>query len=83
MNYPARVHKEKTGFYLEFIDFPNAFTQGDTMDELTENARDVLSMAIKHFLDKGSVVPQPSVISGDDIILMEPYPEILKGMSTL
>lgn len=80
MKYPARVITEKDGFSTVFIDFSNAFTQGDTMDELKENARDVLSMAIKHFLDKDREVPQPSVISGDDIIQVEPFPEIRQRM---
>ncbi|MHC9544597.1 MAG: type II toxin-antitoxin system HicB family antitoxin [Vulcanimicrobiota bacterium] len=80
MKYPAKVIKEKEGFSIIFIDFPNAFTQADTVDELKENAEDVLSMAIKHFLDKGRDVPQPSEVSDADIILVEPFPEIRQRM---
>ncbi|MDQ7827169.1 MAG: type II toxin-antitoxin system HicB family antitoxin [Candidatus Eremiobacteraeota bacterium] len=76
MMYPARVKKEDVGFYAVFVDFPNAFTQADSMGELAENTRDVLSMAIKHLLDKDREVPKPSEVTGDDIILVEPYPEI-------
>jgi predicted RNase H-like HicB family nuclease len=80
MLYPARVSTEKDGFFTVFIDFTNAFTQGDTLDELKENAQDVLSMAIKHFLDKGEEFPKPSKAAGDDIIWVEPFPEIRQRM---
>ncbi len=42
IEYPARFKKEERFFFCRFIDFPDiAFTQGLTMDELKENARDV------------------------------------------
>jgi len=80
ITYPATVIKEESGFSLVFVDFPNAFTQGETMEELKENARDVLSMAVKHLLDTGKDLPFPSAAAGDTIIVVEPYPEIRQRM---
>ncbi|MHC9544604.1 MAG: type II toxin-antitoxin system HicB family antitoxin [Vulcanimicrobiota bacterium] len=84
MNYPAKWEKESETMYsLGFIDFPGAITQGKDMQELHRCAQDVLSLAIKFNLDRNIEIPEPSQIQGDDIIMIEPYPEILKRMSTL
>jgi predicted RNase H-like HicB family nuclease len=81
IEYPARFEKEEKFFFCRFIDFPDiAFTQGLTMDELKENARDVLSMAIKHYLDNDMDVPPSSKADGTDIIMVEPFPEIRQRM---
>lgn len=76
MKYPARIIKEEKGYSLIFVDFPNAVTQGETLEELLKNGKDVLSIAIKHLIDRGREMPEPSDIGGDDILQIEPYPRI-------
>lgn len=81
MKYPARCQKESdTMYFLEFIDFPSAITQGKDMEEVERRARDVLSMAIKYNLDRDIDIPEPSEVTCTDIILVEPFPEIRQRM---
>ncbi|MHC9544629.1 MAG: type II toxin-antitoxin system HicB family antitoxin [Vulcanimicrobiota bacterium] len=77
MKYAARYEKESENMYFcKFIDFPNAFTQGDTMEELSEMARDVLSLVLEDYLDDEREFPAPTQVEGEDILWAEPYPEI-------
>ncbi|MDQ7825886.1 MAG: hypothetical protein RDV48_23995 [Candidatus Eremiobacteraeota bacterium] len=81
MRYPARYQKESdTMYFIEFIDFPHAITQGKNLDELRSRSQDVLSMAIKHNLNRDIAIPEPSQVEGDDVIWVEPYPEIRQRM---
>ena len=69
--YPAIVHKGTDGgFWAEFVDF-NAFSQGETLDELMGNAEEAMTCHIEDELKNGSVLPTPTDIrqirtSGDD-----------------
>jgi len=76
LKYAARIIEERKGFSIEFIDFPNAVTQGDTIDELLKNGRDVLSIALKHLIDRGREMPIPSDACGDNIAWIEPSAKI-------
>jgi predicted RNase H-like HicB family nuclease len=77
LKYPARFKNSKAGdldcFYLEFIDFPDAFTQGLNLKELEENGRDVLSLTLESMVEDNEKIPPPSGIQGKDIIYIEPY----------
>ena len=80
IKYPARYEHDKIGkekgYYLEFIDIPDAFTQGYTIEELYEMGQDVLSLILEDYLDENKEIPIPSTIEGDNILHIEPYPEI-------
>lgn len=82
LKYPAKWKKSKADhaecLFLEFIDIPDAFTQGLTMDELIENGRDVLSLTIKCMLEDNEEIPAPSKFEqhSNDILYIELYPEI-------
>lgn len=80
LQYPAKFEKEEKFYILEFIDFPQAFTQGKTMEQLVFRAQDVLSIAIKHNLDRNIPIPPPSNIMGENIMLIDPSPEIRQRM---
>jgi predicted RNase H-like HicB family nuclease len=80
IKYPARYEKEEKFYYCRFIDFPDASTQGETLEELKENARDALSLALGFELDHGYTIPEPTQEAGDDVIWVEPYPKIRRRM---
>jgi antitoxin HicB len=62
INYPARVTpQEGGGFLVEFVDLPDAFTEGQTMEEALFNAAEVLSAMVGWHLDQGSDIPAPSL----------------------
>ena len=83
MKYPAKFEKErlkehnnKTVYSLQFIDFPDAVTQGETLEELEEMGQDVLSMVIESMIEDNEEIPMPSDFKGEDILQIAPYPEI-------
>jgi antitoxin HicB len=46
---------------VEFVDLPDAFTEGLTMEEALFNAAEVLSAMVGWHLDQGSDIPAPSL----------------------
>jgi len=87
IKFPARFEKDKIngedGYFLQFIDFQDAFTQGYTLEELYEMGQDVLSLVLEDYLAKNMDIPEPSHIEDENIIYIEPYlkvaiPVILK-----
>ncbi|MCD4784984.1 MAG: helix-turn-helix domain-containing protein [Candidatus Eremiobacteraeota bacterium] len=83
MKYPAKFEKEiledhdnMTAYSLQFIDFPDAITQGESLEELVEMGQDVLSMVIESMIEDNEEVPLPSKVEGEDILHITPYPEI-------
>jgi antitoxin HicB len=62
INCPARVTlQEGGGFLVEFVDLPDAFTEGQTMEEALFNAAEVMSAMVGWHLDQGSDIPAPSL----------------------
>ena len=47
--YPAIVHNEDDGLWIEFPDLPGCYTQGDDIEELLNNAEEALGafLAVK------------------------------------
>jgi antitoxin HicB len=61
INYPATFQTEPTGgFCVQFVDLPEAFTEGDTMEEALFNASEVLTLTLEGRLDEGLEIPEPS-----------------------
>jgi len=58
--YPARVQKDKAGFFLvTFPDFPEAATDGKSVEESLHNAADALEEVIAGRINRGEPIPQP------------------------
>jgi antitoxin HicB len=62
--YPAQLtpDEEDGGFVLQFVNFPEAVTQGDDMSEVTNVASDCLEEAISNRIVMGLPIPKPSSI---------------------
>ena len=61
--YPYTAELQDDGKYLvQFLDFPNGFTEGDTVEEAAANAADVLSLLVAVYADEGKELPIPSPI---------------------
>lgn len=58
--YPARIQKDKAGFFLvTFPDFPEAATDGESIEESLHNAADALEETIAGRINRGEVIPRP------------------------
>ena len=61
ISYPARISPQKGGSLLvEFLDLPDTFTEGETLEEALFNAAEVLSAMVGWHIDQGSDIPAPT-----------------------
>jgi antitoxin HicB len=61
LRYPALFEpQEPSGYFVRFIDLPEAITQGETIEECRFNAAEVLSLILEDRLEEGRLVPPPS-----------------------
>lgn len=56
------VHYEDDGYWLEFPDLPDTYTQGDTIGEVMTNAVESMELTLLHLLETGEDIPRPSDI---------------------
>ncbi len=52
------------GFVVTFPDFPEAVTQGETLDEALTMARDALAMALAYRIEHNEAIPSASMVDG-------------------
>ena len=55
--YPAIFHREGEGFWVNFPDFPECFTEGDNMELAYEMAVEALGLAITSRKNEGQEIP--------------------------
>lgn len=58
--YPCKIRKEDGVYYVEFVDFPECFTDGESPEAVLTNARDVLEGIIFSYIKNGKPLPSPS-----------------------
>lgn len=59
--YPTKISKESDGRYLvKFLDFSEAFTEGETFKEALYNASEVLTLTLEGRIDEKMKIPMPS-----------------------
>lgn len=61
--YPAIVHKEDDGYWIQFPDLEGYYTDGDTLAEVLRNAEEALGAFLAVKMEYGEVIPDPSDIS--------------------
>ncbi len=68
--YPAIFHKEENGgFWISFPDFPECFTQGDSIENAYEMSVEAMGLCIDEKLKNNEPLPNSSAPA--DIILNE------------
>ncbi|MBR4777320.1 MAG: type II toxin-antitoxin system HicB family antitoxin [Lachnospiraceae bacterium] len=58
--YPAIIHNDTDGRWLEFPDLPGCQTSGESIEELMTNAEEVLGLYLATALELGNHVHKPS-----------------------
>ena len=61
--YPAIIHSEDGGFWIEFPDLPGCFSDGDTLEDLMDNAEEALGAFLAVKMDYRDEIPDPSDIN--------------------
>lgn len=71
--YPARFEPAAEGGYtVTFRDIPEAITEGDSLEEAEDMARDALVTAMEFYFDGGRPVPAPSKAQKGERLVMLP-----------
>ena len=61
IRYPATFEPQgEGGYFVQFVDLPDTFTEGETLAEAMFNASEVLSGMLAVHIDAGDDVPTPS-----------------------
>jgi antitoxin HicB len=60
IRYPAIIEQQDTGYFVQFVDLPDAFTEGATLEEALFNSAEALSAMLDWHLDQGHSLPEPS-----------------------
>lgn len=75
--YIATLHSEDGGYWVSFIDFPECFTQGETLDETLSMAIEALELCIEDRIANNEEIPTPTVPDGeynlDEKMIIVPY----------
>ncbi|MDR0458706.1 MAG: type II toxin-antitoxin system HicB family antitoxin [Burkholderiaceae bacterium] len=73
IRYPATLTPEAGGYVVQFVDMPDTFTEGDTLEEALFNAAEVLSGMLECKLADGDPIPAPSAeLNGEHIHYIAP-----------
>ena len=60
MEYVMVIENEDGGYWAHFPDLPGCFTDGDTLEELQENARDAVETHLDGLRELGDPIPEPA-----------------------
>jgi antitoxin HicB len=63
--YPYNATPQKpSGYFVQFVDFEEGITEGETLEEAAFNAVEVLSGVLAYRIDHEQAVPVPSAAEG-------------------
>lgn len=72
--YPAIIHYDSDGCWVEFPDLEGCFSDGETVAEAAINAEEALGMYLCSLIERGLDVPKPSdvrsVLNQDGIVTL-------------
>jgi antitoxin HicB len=70
LTYPYTLEPQPDGgFFVQFVDLEEAFTEGETVEAAAFNAAEVLSGILAHRLEHGDEIPEPSPADGHPVAL--------------
>ena len=60
IRYPATLIPQDGGYLVQFVDFEDTFTEGETVEAALFNASEVLSAMVGWKIDNGQPIPAPT-----------------------
>lgn len=73
IEYPAIFDPaDEGGYTITFPDFPEAISEGDTLEEANYNAIEVLDLTLKSRMEDNEVIPLPHFESGANVHMIAP-----------
>mgnify|MGYP002624316466 CR=1 FL=1 len=72
--YPAIIHEEDGGYWVEFPDLDGCFSDGESLPEAIGNASDALGGYLCSMMDRGLTIPEAtdakSIDGGNDLVTL-------------
>ena len=75
--YPCTIKEDDGVFYVNFPDFDDCFTDGDTMEEAVSNAKDVLEAVAFSYMKNNKPLPEPGKVN-ENVVYIELWVDLLK-----
>ena len=75
--YPCTIKEDDGVFYVNFPDFDDCFTDGDTMEEAVSNAKDVLEAVVFSYMKNNKPLPKPGKVN-ENVVYIELWVDLLK-----
>ena len=75
--YPCTIKEDDGVFYVNFPDFDDCFTDGDTMEEAVSNAKDVLEAVAFSYMKNNRPLPEPGKVN-ENVVYIELWVDLLK-----
>lgn len=73
IEYPAIFDPaDEGGYTITFPDFPEAISEGDTLEEANYNATEVLDLTLKSRMEDNELIPIPHSKTGDKVYMIAP-----------
>jgi antitoxin HicB len=72
MRYPAKIEPDGKFFLVTFPDFPEAITQGDSIEDALVHAADVLESVLDHYIENNLPIPPPSKLKRSQYLVELP-----------
>lgn len=78
LTYPAKIRhvSEDKSYIVEFPDLPGCLTEGDTLEEAMQNAKEALTGYLSSIFERNLRIPDPSALKGKNIHHIEPDTEV-------
>jgi antitoxin HicB len=66
--YPAEIIKDEQGrYFVRFLDFAEAITEGESLQEALANAQEVLALTLEARRAEGLPIPKAQPAAGENI----------------
>ncbi|MBF0565961.1 MAG: type II toxin-antitoxin system HicB family antitoxin [Nitrospirae bacterium] len=78
INHPAVIKyvEDDMSFLVEFPDLHGCLTEGTTLEEAKDNAKEALTGYLESIFERNLPLTKPSQLAGQDIYYIEPEPEV-------
>ncbi len=78
LKYPAKIKyiPEDKAYLVEFLDLPGCLTEGKTIEEAIQNAKEALTGYLASVFERNLKIPNPSVTKRKNVYLIEPELEV-------
>ena len=67
--YPAALHKDPDGWIIEFRDFDNVFSEGETREEAIFNGQEALDGMLALMIQDGEEISWPGTARKTDVMI--------------